>query len=86
MSTPAHEMTNQSLPEFTQGIKYFAKGDTELNQNGKAAVIGEGQTAIATINDDAVYQTLLAADASERSMASSAVLKRRMMKAVCTSM
>jgi phosphoketolase len=63
MSTPAEEMTNTTMPEFTQGIKYFAGDTAELKQHGETAVIGEGETAITEINDTSVYQTLLAADA-----------------------
>ena len=63
MSTPAQEMMNESIPAFTQGIKYFGQETGELEKYGQTAVIGEAEKAIADINDATVYQTLLAADA-----------------------
>jgi phosphoketolase len=63
MSSPAETMTQTTAPAFTQGIRYFAEKTPEHDSHGKAAVIAAGQTAIAGIDDAAVYQTRLAADA-----------------------
>ena len=63
MSTPAQQVMNDTLPAFTQGIKHFAPETHELQQYGQSAVIGEGHSGITEINDRAVYQTQLAADA-----------------------
>ena len=57
MSIPAQEIMNDTLPAFTQGIKHFAPETSELQQFGQSAVIGEGNSAIAGIDDVAVYQT-----------------------------
>ncbi len=63
MSVPANELMNVNMPVFTQGISYFAPDASEPEANLRAAVIGEGETGVSEINDAAVYQTLLAADA-----------------------
>lgn len=63
MSTPAQEMKNVPMPAFTKGIKHFGPDTGELDKFGRSPVIDEGQTAISAIDDAAVYQTLLAADA-----------------------
>jgi len=63
MNTPAQEMKNIPMPAFTRGIKHFAPDSAELEKFGQAPVIAEGQTAISGIDDAAVFQTLLAADA-----------------------
>ena len=62
MSIPASKMNTETLPAFTQGIKFFAPESPELTA-GAEPVIAEGQTAINKIDDAAVYQTLLGADA-----------------------
>ncbi len=63
MSTPAQQMMNETTPAFTKGIRYFGPETPELELYGKSAAIEERQTAISAIDDAAVYQTLLAADA-----------------------
>jgi phosphoketolase len=63
MSTAAHEILNSTMPAFARGIKYFAEETPAFATHGQAAVIAEGQKGISAINDAAVYQTLLAADA-----------------------
>jgi phosphoketolase len=63
MSTPASKVKNAAQPTFTQGIKYFAQESGELDTFGHVAVIAEGKSAIANIDDAAIYQTQLAADA-----------------------
>ena len=63
MHTPAKEMKTIPIPAFTKGIVHFAPESSELGKHGTAPVIAEGQMAITEINDAAVYQTLLAADA-----------------------
>lgn len=62
MSIPAQEML-KDMPAFTQGIKHFAPDNNELDKYGKSPVIGKGQAAIRKLDDAAVYQTLLMADA-----------------------
>ncbi|MCA2554893.1 MAG: phosphoketolase, partial [Microcystis sp. M04BS1] len=53
-----------TIPDFCQGIKYFGGSLPEFDKYaGKAAIAG-GKTAIIAANDpNAIYQTLLAADA-----------------------
>ena len=52
------------VPGFCQGIQYFADDWPEFARHAGEAVIGEGQSAVADPgSDDAVYQTLLGADA-----------------------
>ncbi len=63
MSTAAHEILNNTMPAFARGIKYFAAEKAEFARHSQAAVISEGQNGITTVDDAAVYQTLLAADA-----------------------
>jgi phosphoketolase len=63
MSTPAEQLINDTQPPFTQGIRHFGTETKNLQQYGQSAVIGDGQSAIAEIDDAAVYQTQLAADA-----------------------
>ena len=63
MSTPAQQMMNDTTPAFTKGIRYFGPETPELELYGQSAAIDERQTAISAIDDAAVYQTLLAADA-----------------------
>jgi phosphoketolase len=63
MSTAAHEILNNTMPAFAQGIKYFAPEKLEFARHSRDAVISEGEHGITTVDDTAVYQTLLAADA-----------------------
>lgn len=55
--------TIKDLPGFCEGIQYFGKPWSDFDQYAASAVIKEGQSAIADIDDTAVYQTLLGADA-----------------------
>lgn len=58
------EFDPQSIPDFCEGIQHFGKEWPEFDQLGAAAVIAEGQTAVANAQDrQAGYQTLLMADA-----------------------
>ena len=64
MSTVAQEsMQVHTPPAFTQGIRYFGEASPEFTTLTAAAVIAEGQTRISRLDDAAVYQTLLVADA-----------------------
>ncbi|MEJ2360525.1 MAG: phosphoketolase [Gammaproteobacteria bacterium] len=63
MSSPASKLTSAGQPAFTRGIRYFAPDSPESRQWGEHAVIGEDRHAIDRIDDAAVYQTQLAADA-----------------------
>lgn len=62
MSTNTAE-TLTELPGFCDGIQYYGKPWDGFDKNASAAVIAEGQTAIANVDEAAVYQTLLGADA-----------------------
>ena len=62
MSTPAQDIMND-MPGFTNGIKFFAPQDSEQTKWASSSVIAEGQDKISQVDDVAVYQTLLAADA-----------------------
>jgi len=63
MSTAAQEILNNTMPAFARGIKYFAAEKAEFARHSRDAVISEGEHGITTVDDTAVYQTLLAADA-----------------------
>jgi phosphoketolase len=53
-----------NIPAFCQGIQYFSESLPEFDLYGKEPAIKSGKTAISSPSDrDAVYQTLLAADA-----------------------
>jgi len=53
-----------TIPDFCQGIKYFGGSLPEFDKYAGKAAIAEGKTAIIAANDpNAIYQTLLAADA-----------------------
>jgi len=53
-----------TIPDFCQGIKYFGASLPEFDKYAGKAAIAEGKTAIIAANDpNAIYQTLLAADA-----------------------
>lgn len=62
MSTNTAEELN-ALPGFCDGIQYYGKPWDGFDKYAAAAVIAEGQTAIANVDAEAVYQTLLGADA-----------------------
>ncbi|MGJ3254665.1 MAG: phosphoketolase [Elainellaceae cyanobacterium] len=51
-------------PTFCEGIQYFGNAPDGFDTHGKAPVIGDGMTAIASPTDAAaIYQTMLYADA-----------------------
>lgn len=53
-----------NAPAFCQGIHHYGDKWPDFDTKAAAAVIAEGQSAIADVNDDkAAYQTLLGADA-----------------------
>ncbi len=53
-----------NIPAFCQGIQHFSDSLPEFDRYGKEPAIKEGNTAISSPSDkNAVYQTLLAADA-----------------------
>jgi phosphoketolase len=62
MSSNTAEKLNE-LPDFCQGIQYYDESWAGFDQHAGNAVIVEGQPAISQIDDAAVYQTLLGADA-----------------------
>ncbi len=51
------------LPGFCEGIQYLGEPWADYDKYASTAVIAEGQSAMAKIDDAAVYQTLLGADA-----------------------
>ncbi len=64
MSTPAEDMiTSHAAPAFTQGIKHFGANPEGFDNLGQTPAIADGQTAISAIDDKAVFQTQLGADA-----------------------
>jgi len=62
MSTNTAEQLNL-LPPFCEGIQYYGETWADYEQYASTAVIAEGQSAVSNIDDAAVYQTLLGADA-----------------------
>jgi len=62
MNSNASE-TLKDLPGFCEGIQYFGEPWADADKYAAAAAITEGQAAITNIDDTAVYQTLLGADA-----------------------
>ncbi|MDB9313397.1 phosphoketolase [Spirulina sp. CS-785/01] len=52
-----------ATPAFCQGIQYFADSLPGFDEYGQTPAIPQGQTAISPGDNNAVYQTLLAADA-----------------------
>jgi phosphoketolase len=53
-----------TIPDFCQGIKYFGASLPEFDKYAEKAAIAEGKIAISAASDpNAIYQTLLAADA-----------------------
>ena len=63
MST-AREHVLPEIPEFTTGIEYFGQPWPHFDEYGADAVIGEGESAIASASaKSSAYQTLLGADA-----------------------
>ena len=61
MSAVLSETT--SIPAFCEGIGHFGKVGAAFEKYGGAAAVEEGNGAIASITDEAVYQTQLGADA-----------------------
>ena len=59
----AKDLMNEATPAFCQGIQYYGEAWSDFDQNCDAAVIAEGESAISGIDDRAVYQTLIGADA-----------------------
>ena len=56
--------TAAAMPAFCDGIQYFGEATAETAAYLEKPAIGQGQTAIASPSDpEAVYQTILAADA-----------------------
>lgn len=62
MSTSTVE-TLTERPDFCQGIQHYGEAWADFDKYAAAAVIAEGQSAIASVDATAVYQTLLGADA-----------------------
>jgi phosphoketolase len=62
MSQNTAEKLNQ-LPAFCEGIQHFGTPWADFDKYAASAVIAEGQAAIKDIDDAAVYQTLMGADA-----------------------
>jgi phosphoketolase len=62
MSTNPSE-TLKELQGFCEGIQYYGEPWADADKYAAQAVISEGQAAITNVDDTAVYQTLLGADA-----------------------
>ncbi|MEO1619727.1 MAG: phosphoketolase [Cyanobacteria bacterium J06632_3] len=63
-NTPATTSAVPPAPKFCEGIQHFANPNPDYDAYRQSAAIGQGQTAISSVQDAAaVYQTLLAADA-----------------------
>ncbi len=62
MSTAAKHL-NTDATAFLRGIRHFADASEHFAELGVHPVIGEDRSAIERIDDAAVYQTMLAADA-----------------------
>ena len=52
-----------TLPGFCEGIQYYGDAWADFDKHASTAVIAEGKTAIDSIDDSSVYQTLMGADA-----------------------
>ena len=63
MSTSAEDIMTSHATAFTQGIKHFGPNLDGFDSLGQDPAIVEGKTAISAIDDKAVFQTLLGADA-----------------------
>ena len=60
----ASKTDSQNIPDFCQGIDFFAEPWPDYEQHAGRAVIGEGQTSVSNVSDpNAIYQSLLMADA-----------------------
>ncbi|MEM9945082.1 MAG: phosphoketolase [Cyanobacteria bacterium P01_D01_bin.36] len=60
----SNAQTTASAPAFCKGIGHFGQADSQFEQYGQAAAIGEGKHAIDSPSDaTAIYQTRLGADA-----------------------
>ena len=63
-ATVSGEKTTLPMPAFCEGIQHFGEPTPEDDKYGRSAAIKAGQQAITSPQDpEAVYQTLLAADA-----------------------
>ncbi|MFW2374265.1 MAG: phosphoketolase [Gammaproteobacteria bacterium] len=62
MSSNTAEKLNDR-PGFCQGIQHYGKPWANFDEYASTPVIAEGQSAISSIDDKAVYQTLMGADA-----------------------
>lgn len=62
-ATTARTAKAASTPDFCTGIQYYGEAWPDYDSLARTAVIAEGQSAIAAVDDRAVYQTLLGADA-----------------------
>ena len=51
-----------TLPDFCDGIQHLGEPWANFDEYAATAVIGEGQSSIRSIDEAAVYQTLLGAD------------------------
>ena len=64
MNTTSTAEQINTLPAFCEGIQHFGEAWPHFAQHANSPVIADGQSAIADASDDeAVYQTLLGADA-----------------------
>jgi phosphoketolase len=62
--TAITQNTASAVPNFCQGIQYFGEASPDFQTYGMVPAIASGQKAVANPTDtNAVYQTLLAADA-----------------------
>ncbi len=62
MSAIAEDVIKQT-PEFCQGIQHYGQDWPEFDQYAAQAVVDAGKGAISKVNEEAAYQTLLAAEA-----------------------
>ncbi|MGD8783735.1 MAG: phosphoketolase [Thioalkalispiraceae bacterium] len=62
MSTNTAEQLNQT-PSFCDGIQHYGEAWADFEKHASSAIIAEGESSIRKIDEAAVYQTLLGADA-----------------------
>jgi phosphoketolase len=62
MSTAAEQIFN-THPSFCEGILHYGEHAADFSVHGREPAIGEGQTAITRIDEQAVFQTRLIVDA-----------------------
>ncbi|NEV63689.1 phosphoketolase [Thiorhodococcus minor] len=63
MTTASATPSSQSTPAFCEGILHFGAADQDFGRFGGQPAIRDGETGIREIDDAAVYQTQLTADA-----------------------